>query len=218
MADTAQPGPMAAHGHEGGTRRDFLSIAATAVAGVGAACAVWPLLSSMNPARDTLAAGAPVDIDISRIQPGQQIIVLWRSRPIFIARRTQDQQNLVKADKDSGTLRDPQSNANQQPPYARNVFRSVKPEYLVLVGICTHLGCIPEFVPQPGGSLGPSWQGGYFCPCHGSRYDLAGRVFSGVPAPFNLPVPPYRFVSDTMVRIGENPEGSTFDFNSIVQV
>jgi ubiquinol-cytochrome c reductase iron-sulfur subunit len=218
MADTAQPGPMAAHDHDGGTRRDFLSIAATAVAGIGAACAAWPLISSMNPARDTLAAGAPVDVDISKIEPGQQIIVLWRSRPTFIVRRTPDQQNVVKTNADASALRDPDSNANQQPPYAKNVFRSVKPEYLVLVGICTHLGCIPEFVPQPGGTLGPSWQGGFFCPCHGSRYDLSGRVFQNVPAPYNLPVPPYRFVSDTMVRVGENPSDSTFDFNSIEQI
>jgi ubiquinol-cytochrome c reductase iron-sulfur subunit len=218
MADTAQPGPIA-HGHEGGTRRDFLSIAATAVAGVGAACAAWPLISSMNPARDTLAAGAPVDIDISKVQPGQQIIVLWRSRPIFIVNRTPVMQNIVKVDKDAGDLRDPNSNANQQPPYAKNVFRSVKPEYLVLVGICTHLGCIPEFVPQPGGNnLGPSWEGGYFCPCHGSKYDLSGRVFQGVPAPYNLPVPPYHFVNDKTVRIGENPSDSTWDFNSIEQI
>jgi len=209
---------MAAHGHEGGTRRDFLSIAATAVAGVGAACAVWPLISSMNPARDTLAAGAPIDVDISKIQPGQQIIVLWRSRPIYIVNRTKAMQDIIKADKDAGSLRDPNSNANQQPPYAKNIFRSVKPEFLVLVGICTHLGCLPEFTPQAGGSLGPSWQGGYFCPCHGSKYDLSGRVFQNVPAPYNLPVPPYHFVSDTLIRVGENPSDSTFDFNSIEQI
>ena len=112
----------------------------------------------------------------------------------------------------------PNSNANQQPAYAKNVFRSVKPEFLVLVGICTHLGCIPEFVPQPGGTLGAEWQGGYFCPCHGSRYDLAGRVFQDVPAPYNLPVPPYHYVSDTLIRVGENPPDSTFDLNSIDQI
>src|SRR5215469_18561635 len=132
MADTAQPGPMAAHGHEGGTRRDFLSIAATAVAGVGAACAVWPLLSSMNPARDTLAAGAPVDIDISRIQPGQQIIVLWRSRPIFIMNRTPEELQKLQAAPDANPLRDPSSGALQQPDYAKNWHRSIKPEILVL--------------------------------------------------------------------------------------
>ncbi len=218
MAETAQPGPMDAHAHEGGTRRDFLSIAATAVAGVGAACAMWPLISSMNPAHDTLAAGAPVDVDISGIEPGQQIIVLWRSRPIFIVHRTPQQIETLKADKDAGELRDPNSTAFQQPAYAKNVFRSVKPDLLVLVGICTHLGCIPEFTPQPGGALGPSWPGGYFCPCHGSRYDLSGRVFQNVPAPYNLPVPPYHFVNDKVVRIGENPPDAIFDFNSIEQI
>ncbi|HKT17352.1 MAG TPA: ubiquinol-cytochrome c reductase iron-sulfur subunit [Stellaceae bacterium] len=217
MAETAQPGQMHGHAPEGGTRRDFLSLAATAVAGIGAACAVWPLISSMNPARDTLAAGAPVDIDISGIQPGQQIIVLWRSRPIFLVHRTPEQIATLKADKDAGQLRDPNSNADQQGAYAKNVYRSIKPELLVLVGICTHLGCVPEFTPQPG-AIGPSWPGGYFCPCHGSRYDLAGRVFQNVPAPYNLPVPPYHFVSDTVIRIGENPPDSTFDFNSIEQI
>ena len=218
MADTAQPGPIGGHGHDGETRRDFLAIAATAIAGVGAACAAWPLISSMNPAQDTLAAGAPIDIDISGVQPGQQIIVLWRSRPIFVVRRTPDQVKALAADKDAASLRDPTSAANQQAAYAKNVYRSVKPDVLVLVGICTHLGCIPEFVPQPGGSLGASWQGGYFCPCHGSRYDLSGRVFQNVPAPYNLPVPPYHFVSDTVIRVGENPPDSTFDFNSIEQI
>ena len=218
MAETAQPGPMSAHSPEGGTRRDFLSIAATAIVGVGAACAVWPLISSMNPAQDTLAAGAPVDIDISGVTPGQQIIVLWRSRPIFVVRRTQAQIDQLKADADAAQLRDPTSAALQQPPYANNVYRSVKPDLLVLVGICTHLGCIPEFVPEPGGGLGPSWQGGYFCPCHGSKYDLAGRVFQNVPAPYNLPVPPHHYVSDTVIRVGENPPDSTFDFNAIEQI
>jgi ubiquinol-cytochrome c reductase iron-sulfur subunit len=218
MAETAQPGPMDAHGHDGETRRDFLSIAATAIAGVGAACAVWPLISSMNPAQDTLAAGAPIEVDISKIQPGQQIIVLWRSRPIFIVHRTPAQIDQLKADADAPLLRDPDSNTLQQPPYAKNVYRSAKPELLVLVGICTHLGCIPEFVPEPGGSLGPTWPGGYFCPCHGSRYDLAGRVFQNVPAPYNLPVPPHNYVSDTVIRVGENPPDSTFDFNSIEQI
>jgi len=221
MADTAQAKVMGAPGggHGGGTtRRDFLALTASAMGAVGAAAVAWPLINSMNPARDTLAAGAPVDIDISRLQPGQQIVVLWRSRPIFIVNRTPDELKKLQSPQDIGQLRDPDSAVLQQPEYAKNWHRSVKPELLVLVGICTHLGCIPSFVPEPGGSLGPSWEGGYFCPCHGSRYDLAGRVFSGVPAPFNLPVPPYTFVSDKVVRIGENPAGSTFDLNSIEQI
>jgi ubiquinol-cytochrome c reductase iron-sulfur subunit len=216
MAETGHA--QAAGSHDGGTRRDFLLLAATALGAVGAGSAAWPLISSMSPARDTLAAGAPVDIDISHIQPGQQIVVLWRSRPIFIMHRTEEELQKLQAAADANPLRDPNSGALQQPDYAKNWHRSIKPELLVLVGICTHLGCIPGFNPAPGGDLGPTWQGGYFCPCHGSRYDLAGRVFQGVPAPLNLPVPPYTFVSDTVVRIGENPAGSNFDLNSVEQL
>ena len=207
----------AAH-DSGGTRRDFLVLAASAMGAVGAASVAVPLISSMEPARDTLAAGAPVDIDISHIQPGQQIVVLWRSRPIFIVHRTDDELKTLQSQQDTSGLRDPDSGALQQPEYAKNWHRSIKPEISVLVGICTHLGCIPGFNPQAGGDLGPSWQGGYFCPCHGSKYDLAGRVFQGVPAPLNLPVPPYNFVSDTVIRIGENPAGSNFDLNSVEQL
>src|SRR5215470_8218674 len=156
--------------HDGGdTRRDFLILAASAMGAVGVGGVAVPFISSMEPARDTLAAGAPVDIDISHIQPGQQIVVLWRSRPIFIMQRTPEELQKLQAP-DANPLRDPNSGALQQPDYAKNWHRSIKPEILVLVGICTHLGCIPGFVPQPGGDLGPSWQGGYFCPCHGSRY------------------------------------------------
>jgi ubiquinol-cytochrome c reductase iron-sulfur subunit len=217
MTDTAHSGPAGAHSHDGQTRRDFLTLAATAITGLGAAATLWPLVSSMNPAKDVLAAGAPVDIDISGLQPGQQIVVLWRSHPIFITRRTESELKTLQDPKDLAQLRDPDSQVLQQPPYARNWHRSTKPEFLVLVGICTHLGCIPEFQPQPG-SVGPGWEGGYFCPCHGSRYDLAGRVFDGVPAPYNLPVPPYNFVSDGLIRVGENPPDSTFDLNDVVQI
>jgi ubiquinol-cytochrome c reductase iron-sulfur subunit len=217
MAESAQSQTGDAHA-EGGTRRDFLVIAANALMGVGAACAAWPLIKIMNPARDVLAAGAPVDIDISSLQPGQQILVLWRSRPVFIVNRNPDELAKLQTSQDTSLLRDPNSDEMQQPPYAKNWHRSLKPEFLVLVGICTHLGCIPEFTPQPGGGLGANWPGGYFCPCHGSRYDLSGRVFSGVPAPYNLPVPPHRFVNDTTIRIGENPPDSAWDFGSIVQI
>jgi len=125
---------------------------------------------------------------------------------------------MLQKPQDIGLLRDPNSAAFQQPEYAKNWHRSINPEYLVLVGICTHLGCIPEFEPGLGGWLGNNWPGGYFCPCHGSKYDLAGRVFSGVPAPYNLPVPPYRFTSRTAIRIGENPPNSKFDFSEIWQI
>ncbi len=218
MAETAQPRPMDAHTQDSATRRDFLQIAATALTGIGAAIAVWPLIDSMNAAQDTLAAGAPLDVDISHLQPGQQIVVLWRSKPIFIVNRSAAELQTLQEPQVAGLLRDPQSEVEQQPPYAQNWHRSIKPGLLVLVGICTHLGCIPEFKPAPGGDLGAAWPGGYFCPCHGSRYDLAGRVFSGVPAPYNLPVPPYTFISDAVVRIGENPPGSSFDLDSVVQL
>lgn len=217
MADSAHSQTVDTHA-AGGTRRDFLVIAGNALLGVGTAAAVWPLISSMNPARDVLAAGAPIDVDLSGLQPGQQILVLWRSRPIFIVRRTPTELKKLQEPGDISLLRDPNSEVEQQPPYASNWHRSIKPDYLVLVGICTHLGCIPEFTPQPGGTLGPAWPGGYFCPCHGSKYDLSGRVFSGVPAPYNLPVPPHHFVSDTTIRIGENPPNVAWEFSSIVQI
>jgi ubiquinol-cytochrome c reductase iron-sulfur subunit len=217
MTDLAHPAPTGAHDGEDESRRDFLSLAATAIGVVGACCAAWPLVDSMNPSQDVLAAGAPIDVDIKSLQPGQQMVVLWRSHPIFIARRTPDELKTLQDQKENSELRDPNSNVLQQPDYAKNWHRSVKPEYLVVVGICTHLGCIPEFQPTPG-SMGPGWLGGYFCPCHGSRYDLAARVFQGVPAPYNLPVPPHHYLSDTVIRIGENPPGSTFDLNDIEQI
>ena len=199
------------------TRRDFLVLAASAVACVGAACAIWPLISSMNPSADVLAAGGPVDVDFSHLEPGQQILVTWRSRPIFILRRTPAELKLLEEAQDTSLLRDANSDVFQQPAYARNWHRSIKPEFLVLVGICTHLGCIPRYEPNRD-EVAPGWLGGCFCPCHGSKYDLSGRVYAGVPAPYNLPVPPYRFVSETLARIGENPEGAKFDFDSIEQI
>ena len=200
------------------TRRDFLFAAAGAMAAVGTIATAWPFINQMNPAADTLAAGAPVDVNISHIQPGQQITVLWRSRPIFIMHRTPAALDMLQKPDDIDQLLDPNSAVLQQPAYATNWHRSIKPDYLVVVGICTHLGCIPRLVTTPGGNLGPAWPGGYFCPCHGSRYDLAARVFKGVPAPYNLPVPPHRFVSDAILRVGENPPGSDFDLGSIVQI
>jgi len=198
-------------------RRDFLILVAGAMTATGAAAALWPFIDSMEPAQDTLAAGVPIDIDVSPIRAGQQIVVLWRSRPIFVVYRTPEELKTLQDPATLTDLRDANSTSLQQPEYATNWHRSIKPEYLVLVGICTHLGCIPNFMPGVG-TVGPSWLGGYFCPCHGSRYDLAGRVFKGVPAPYNLPVPPHRFASDTTVRIGENIAGSTFDFSTIEQI
>jgi ubiquinol-cytochrome c reductase iron-sulfur subunit len=194
-------------------RRDFLLLVAGALSGVGLVSAIWPFVDSLEPAEDTIAAGAPVDIDLSPVKPGQQIIVKWRGRPVFIVRRTPDQLKMLQNAADTGLLRDPNSDEFQQPTYARNWHRSVNPEYLILVGICTHLGCIPEFKPKDAQVGGASWPGGYFCPCHGSKYDLSGRVFAGVPAPYNLPVPPYNFTAKDKVRIGENPKDKDADYS-----
>lgn len=211
------PSPSAPHGEP--TRRDFLYIATASVAAVGAAAALVPLIAQMNPDAATLAAGGPVDLDLSKVAPGQQVVVRWRSRPVFVTHRTDALLKELQSASLIAQLADPQSQELQQPPYARNWHRSVRPEFGVLVGICTHLGCIPMFYPQPSPSQPTAdWPGGYFCPCHGSKYDLAGRVFKGVPAPYNLPVPPYRFVTGSTIRIGENPPDVAFDFGSIRQI
>lgn len=201
------------------SRRDFLYIATGAFGAVGAAAAALPLISQMNPDASILAAGGPVDLDLSKVGPGQQVVVRWREKPIFVINRPSKVLQTLQDTKLMDRLADPQSKELQQPPYADNWHRSLKPEYAVLVGICTHLGCIPKFYPQPNASEPTAnWPGGYFCPCHGSKYDLAGRVFKNVPAPYNLPVPPYRFVNETTVRIGENPENVNFDFSLIQQL
>ena len=201
------------------TRRDFLYIVTGAFAAVGTVAVVSPMIDQMEPDASTLAAGGPVDFDLSKLQPGQQAVVRWRSRPIFIVNRPPAAVKTLQDPKLLAKLSDASSSAPQQPPYADNWHRSIKPEYSVLVGICTHLGCIPMFYPDPSDNLpAANWLGGYFCPCHGSKYDLAGRVFNGVPAPYNLPVPPYRLVNDTTIRIGENPPDVVWDFASIAQI
>jgi ubiquinol-cytochrome c reductase iron-sulfur subunit len=201
----------------GGTRRDFLLLLTGAMGAAAVGVSVWPFIDSMNPAADTIAAGAPIDVDISHVAPGQQITVVWRSRPVHIVNRTPAMLKLLQSPKDVSLLSDPHSQAPQQPPYAQNWHRSIKPEFLVFVGICTHLGCIPEYQPKPNSVL-PGWIGGYFCPCHGSKYDLSARVYSGVPAPYNMPVCPYRFINDKTVRIGENPPNVDWEFSSIAQI
>jgi ubiquinol-cytochrome c reductase iron-sulfur subunit len=201
------------------TRRDFLFVATAAAAGVGAAATMWPLIDQMNPDAATQAAAGPIDVDLTQIQPGQQILTLWSARPVFIVRRPQGALDALRNPALIARLSDPDSTALQQPPYATNWHRSLDPEFLVLVGVCTHLGCIPKYFPQPDPTTpAPDWLGGFFCPCHGSKYDLAGRVLRGVPAPYNLPVPPHRFPDAKTLRIGENPTGSSFDFDSILQV
>ena len=204
-------------GVEAENRRDFLFIATGAVATVGLAAAVWPLISQMSPDAATIAAGAPIDVDIGSLAAGQQIMVSWRGHPIVIVNRPPAALKTLQDPALVGLLSDPNSQVRQQPPYAENWHRSLKPEVAVLVAICTHLGCIPIFEPNKD-QLAPGWLGGWFCPCHGSKYDLAGRVFRGVPAPYNLPVPPYRFVTDKMIRIGENPGDEKFELDSVVQL
>jgi ubiquinol-cytochrome c reductase iron-sulfur subunit len=182
-------------------RRRFLTATATVVGGVGVGFAAAPFILSMQPSARAQAAGAPVEVDISKIESGQMLTVEWRGKPVWIVRRTE--QNLKDLPTLDGKLLDPSSELNQQPVYAQNSVRSLKPDYLVLVGICTHLGCSPTYRPDIGpADLGSEWKGGFFCPCHGSRFDLAGRVFAGVPAPKNLEVPPHYFISDNRLMLG----------------
>jgi ubiquinol-cytochrome c reductase iron-sulfur subunit len=184
------------------SKRRFLVATTTVIGGAFVGTAVVPFIESMEPSAAAIAAGGPVDVDISKIEPGALITVKWRSRPVWILNRTGDQlQELPKLDP---RLKDPHSKQPQQIPSCRNGHRSLKPQYFVCVAICTHLGCVPTYRPAIAPpDLGPHWEGGFFCPCHGSRYDLAGRVFDGSPAPLNLPVPPYFFVNDTTLRVGE---------------
>lgn len=183
------------------SRRRFLTVAASVVGGAGAVMVAVPFVSSMNPSARAQAAGVPVEVDMNKLEPGQLLTVAWRGKPVWILRRTEEQvKDLPKLNE---FLRDPESKEPQQPSYCKNIQRSIKPEYLVAVGICTHLGCVPTFRPDVAPpDLGPQWLGGFFCPCHGSRFDLAGRVYQGVPAPLNLVIPPYRFLTDTRITVG----------------
>ena len=200
-------------------RRDFLSLVTLTSAAVGIGAIAWAFIDSLNPAADTLAAGAPLDVDLSKIAPGQQIVVLWRGKPIFVLNRTPEALKALQSQTVLSRLSDPNSSVHQQPPYAQNWHRSAAPEYGVLVGICTHLGCLPGYYPKPDPSNPVAdWPGGYLCPCHGSKYDLAGRVYSGVPAPYNLPVPPYQIIKGKTLRIGENPQGVSFDLTAVAQI
>lgn len=185
------------------SRRRFLVAATSAVGVVGAAGVAVPFIGSMWPSARTAAAGAPVEADFSKLEPGAMMTVEYRGKPIWLVRRTKE--NLKDLPELNDQLRDPNSEQQQQPSYAQNPTRSIKPELAILVGICTHLGCSPTYRPEIApADLGKDWRGGFFCPCHGSRFDLAGRVYSGVPAPTNLEVPKYVFLSDTRVLIGED--------------
>jgi ubiquinol-cytochrome c reductase iron-sulfur subunit len=170
--------------------------------------AAAPFFVSMFPSARARAAGAPVEVDISKVEPGMMIRAEWRGKPVWILHRTPDMiKSLAATD---GVVADPQSEVPMQPGYARNEYRSIKPEWLVLVGICTHLGCSPsdKLKAGPDSGLGADWTGGFFCPCHGSKFDLAGRVFKDVPAPTNLEVPKYQFVTDTRLLIGDDGKGA----------
>jgi ubiquinol-cytochrome c reductase iron-sulfur subunit len=189
-------------------RRRFLTTTTAVVGAVGTAFAAWPFLASLKPSARAQVAGAPVEADISKLEPGQRMIVMWRGQPVWLIRRTPEV--LAALPSVEIRLRDPKSeNEEQQPSYAQNATRSIKPEVLVLVGICTHLGCSPLFEgklePKP---FDNEWKGGFFCPCHGSKFDMAGRVFQGVPAPYNLKVPPHKYVDENRIVIGLNPEGA----------
>jgi ubiquinol-cytochrome c reductase iron-sulfur subunit len=183
------------------SRRYFLTAATAVTGGVGLAATAVPFVASFKPSARAQALGAPVEVDISRLEPGGLIKVEWRGRAIYVVRRTQEM--LGRLDSSLSALRDPDSEESVQPDYAQNSTRSLRPELLVVEGVCTHLGCAPierfELAPA---DLGPDWVGGFYCPCHGSRFDLSGRVFAGVPANLNLPIPPYSFVTESRLLIG----------------
>ena len=182
-------------------RRRFLVAATSVVGAAGAVGAAVPFVGSWFPSAKAKAAGAPVKVNISKVEPGQQIVAEWRGQPVFVLNRTQEM--LGSLEKITPMLADPDSKDSVQPGYVNPQQRSIKPELLVVVGLCTHLGCSPTFRPEVApADLGSEWVGGYFCPCHGSRYDLSGRVYKGQPAPLNLPVPDYTYESNDVIVIG----------------
>ncbi|XKF14565.1 ubiquinol-cytochrome c reductase iron-sulfur subunit [Halomonas sp. BLK-85] len=199
---------MADNGVNKGRRR-FLVGATSVVGAVGAVGVAVPFLASWQPSAKARAAGAPVRADVSKLEVGQRMTVEWRGKPVWIINRSDEMIERTEA-LDTGLLADPDSAVPQQPAYATGTLRSVKPEIGVLIGICTHLGCSPLYRPEPDaeGVGVDNWPGGFFCPCHGSRFDLSGRVYSGVPAPTNLEVPPYRFEGDDFIIVGEDEEAA----------
>ncbi len=187
-------------------KRRFLTGATSVVGAVGVGFTLVPFLSSWMPSARAKAAGAPVDVDITKLEKGQLVRVLWRKKPVWVFRR--DKTELEDLETLNSSLTDPASTADQQPTYAKNTHRSINPEIAVIIGICTHLGCSPTYRPEVGAADlgGDAWRGGFYCPCHGSKFDLSGRVYKGVPAPTNLVIPPYHFVTDSLVRIGIDPK------------
>ncbi|OGT62333.1 MAG: ubiquinol-cytochrome c reductase iron-sulfur subunit [Gammaproteobacteria bacterium RIFCSPHIGHO2_12_FULL_45_12] len=185
-------------------RRCFLRTATTAVGGIGLAAASVPFFSYWMPDAATEAGAAPIRIDISGMKPREQLTVPWRGMPVWVIYR--DEEMLATLDKLTPALRDPLSEHDQQPAYCKNTNRSIKPSFFISIGICTHLGCVPTYRPDAA-SVSPNWLGGFYCPCHGSEYDLAGRVYKDVPAPLNLKIPRHMYVSDTAIMIGEDQDG-----------
>jgi len=189
------------------SRRRFLTAATAAVSAVGTGFVAVPFIISMQPSARAQAAGAPVEVDISKLEEGQLVIVEWRGKPVWIVRR--NEKNISDLKTLDGELRDPNSEVDQQPSYAKNPHRALKEDLLVVVGLCTHLGCSPSYVREEDShNLRADWKGGFFCPCHGSTFDLAGRVYQGVPAPTNLVVPPHRYLSDTRLLVGVDTEAA----------
>ena len=188
-------------------KRGFLLAATGVVGGVAAAATAVPFAGSMFPSERAKAAGAPVEVDISKLTPGEMQIVEYRGKPVWIISRTKEMlEGITKSD---AKVSDPKSEVPQQPDYAKNEYRSIKPEIVVLEGVCTHLGCSPQFKSvEAKGDMGQDWNGGFFCPCHGSKFDFAGRVFAGSPAPKNLEVPKYKFVGDAKIVIGDDTKGA----------
>ena len=200
--DSAQPDAKSQ------TRRRFLTAATSAVGVAGVVGVATPFMGSWNPSEKAKAAGAPVKADIGALEPGQMVVVEWRGKPVYVVHRTGNQlEDLPKLD---GILKDPGSEGSDQPGYVEAEGRSIRPELFVAVGLCTHLGCAPKFRPEVGAADlgGDEWLGGFFCPCHGSKFDLAGRVFQGVPASANLVVPPYSFEGDNILVIGVDAEAA----------
>ena len=203
VLDPDESGAVVDHG-----RRRFLTTGTAVVGAVGVVALAVPFVESLLPSERAKQAGAPVTVDIAALQEGQQLTLAWRGQPIYVAKRSKKMLDVLPTL--DPRLLDPKSqNADQQPKYAQNEHRSIKPEIMVLIAVCTHLGCAPEFKPEiKPEPFDPDWKGGYFCPCHKSRYDTAGRVFKGMPAPANLPVPPYHFEGDASIVIGVDPKGA----------
>ena len=186
------------------TRRNLV-VATSVAGGVAGVAAAVPFVASMLPSERARAAGAPVETDISRLAPGELAVIEWRGKPVWIIRRTKEMIESLKAV--TPRLTDPGSKSSDQPKYAENEHRSAKPELMVMEGVCTHLGCSPQLKSaEAKAEMGADWVGGFYCPCHGSKFDYAGRVFRGAPAPTNLRVPPYTFASDNTLVIGEDAE------------